>query len=251
MTRQTPHTHLDTADLVRIVDGQLDADEQRTAEQALEQCVVCRTGARRVHDRTTRLSAVLADADWTPPARALADIRGGHAAAAASRAAGRRARVRIAAGIAVLLIGAALVTTPAAAWLARTAASAWSAITNGAESTPPAAAPGDAAASQHAFDYVPDAGELTLRIAATARGSVRLESAAGDRLTLHILRADAPEVLLLPREVRIAGVSSAAATHRVRVPRQVTAVRVVIDGSEPVVYPRGRIDEGVTIAREP
>lgn len=266
------HTHIDTAHLVRLLDGQLEHEERHSAEGALAQCDVCRRSAQRIQERTTRLSAMLLDTDWQPPpaAEALtriqaaaaqppaarsfaassgAPIRDARTAARRARPWARTAQLRLAAGIAVIVVGAAVMVTPAAAWIARAAERAWSIVVGEPAATAPVVqdrAAGDAA--QRTYQYVPDAGMLTVHFPAGATGTLHVAGMEGSRLELTVSGAAAPGVVLLPSEVRIDAADDQDGTYGLTIPRQIDAVRVRVGVRAPLLLTKDRIGAGLSVA---
>jgi anti-sigma factor RsiW len=272
MTMSSGHTHIDTAHLVRLLDGQLEREERRSAEGALAECDVCRRSAQRIRERTTRLSAMLLDTDWQPPpaAEALTRIRAAAAQVPAARSSApgaeapvrddrtatrrtrpwtRTAQLRLAAGIAVIVVGAAVIATPAAAWIARAAERAWSIVVGEPAATAPAVqgrAAGDAA--QRTYQYVPDAGMLTVHFPAGATGTLHVAGTDGSDLELTASGDDAPGVVLLPSEVRIeAAAGDQDGRYGLTIPRQIDAVRVRVGERAPLLLTKERIGAGLSV----
>jgi hypothetical protein len=277
------HTHVDVADLVRLVDGELDEPEAGTIRQALEACDVCRDHELRTRRRAARLALVLADSDPAPPpadaaVAALHAAVAGRAAAAeraaaASRAtaegqpaarpvpgAGRgsarrrtgpggrtgvRARRWLAAGIALVVLGSILVSTPAAAWIARAVERVWSAVTAGAPAHDPGPGATAEPAAERVYEYVPAAGVLDLSFPAGSSGVLRLDTVESATLRLTAAGAAAPEVLLMPSQVRVGGEIGATHEFRVALPPQVDAVRVRVGTGPAVLLSRNRIGAGM------
>jgi len=277
MTMPSGHTHIDTAHLVRLLDGQLEHEERRSAEGALAECDVCRRSAQRIQERTTRLSAMLLDNDWQPPpaAEALTRIRAAAAQvpaaqATAARSSGpgagapvrddrtaarrsrpwtRTAQLRLAAGIAVIVVGAAVIATPAAAWIARAAERAWSIVVGEPAATAPVVQGRTAGgAAQRTYRYVPDAGMLTVHFPAGATGTLHVTGTDGSGLELTASGEDAPGVVLLPSEVRIeAAASDQDDRYGLTIPRQIDAVRVRVGERAPLLLTKERIGAGLSV----
>lgn len=254
------HTHVDAADLVRLVDGELHEPEARAIQLALEACEVCRDNELRIRRRAAGLALLLTDCDpAAPPAAvALTAIRAAAEARPARQAlpgawrprrggtGDSRSRLWLAAGIALVVLGSVLFSTPAAAWLARAAERVWSAVTPG---TPPLPAPGPVSAPvvERVYEYVPDAGVLALTFPAGSAGVLRLDTVQSATLRLAAAGTAAPEVLLMPSQVRVGAGIGATGDFFIAVPRQVEAVRITVGDGAPVLLSRDRVAGGITV----
>lgn len=241
------------AELIRYLDGELDADERGRIDAALASDPVLADRLSTLRRRGQRLSALLADIDpgegvtaaANPAGKAeagattTADVR--EIASARSRRTAGRTRLLRAAVVMLPLLGAALLVPPVRAWIVERLES----IVPGPGSddiVSPAPAAGSGAAAVYTFavegpvvevelDAVQSAGVLTVRLADSPAATLEpISEGAGD-----------PVLILPDGRVRIRNTSASAEGYRLTLPVSVSTLRIRIgDGTAREI----RIDAG-------
>ena len=239
-----PNAHPDEGALLRLLDGEADADERAGWTAHVDACERCRGELERFRARRERLGALLARADFPVPASAPPRpgvVRLPLARAAQARPADRR-WLRAAAAV-LLLLAAAAVATPARAWIAEWLGARWAALAQPAPERgrpAPAPAPAPVAPAQSASSarvrFVPTRSELLVDVAhRQAAGAITLVAADGEAAGAEVLGTDAVDLLVVPDGVRIRNRGTSSAGYRVTVPAGVRRVRLRVAGAERVV----------------
>jgi anti-sigma factor RsiW len=251
MNTDTAHRHIDAADLIRLLDGELVASDRAAAEQALAVCDVCREQATRLRQRSARLSTRLADADWPAPPAAhafarLEAARPRRPVAAPRWSFAQQPRLRLAAAIALVMLAGTLTVTPAAAWLGRALERAWHALTSSDAGSGDATAPAPTQDIAERRAFVPAAGAFTVHCARAEDAVVELSAGADTLLVLRVFGAPVAEVLQEERTLRIDNPPMSGRVYRIVIPEQVSEVRLVAGAAAPVVVSRVELAAGFT-----
>jgi hypothetical protein len=194
--------------------------------------------------RRAALSALLRETDLPVPSLAFPAGR-----IAAARRRRLVVRWRMAAAIAVLLSGAAMVR-PVRAWIVETARGIWAASVRRPAAAPVApAAPAAAPAPANAVTFTPRAGILVVEVAVRqAGGRLRLERGTGPSVTAALIGdAEDAELRVFPDGVRIANRAEATADYAIRLPAGVTSVVIRIGGETPLRLPALAEGEGASV----
>jgi hypothetical protein len=227
-------THLDDADVLRVLDGACESAEREEHGAHVASCPACGTRAGVLARRVERLGRTLAAAD--PASRPIA-----FPAARIARAAQRRTirRWGIAAAITLLIAGAAGVP-PVRAWIVGAARTLFSRTTRGPAAVRPAAAPAAPVApldTAGAVTFTPPDNVFVLRIAGRqAVGTVTIEAAerASASATVTGDRGSV-ELLVLPDGLRIVNAQGSRAGYVVRLPGALSRVVLQIGQEAPIV----------------
>lgn len=224
MTANVADTHLPDGELIRLLDGELDVGETARLQAYLEECAACRQRLQTLRRRSARLTTLLAAADWQTPAALPLPVD-----ELARRRAARHAPGtpwRRAAAVAALLLGAALLASPARAWITEWVGARWQQIIGNEPAAPPPAqptapAPQSLGARVH---FTPVGDEFVLEFATRQPdGSVALERSTGAEATVEVLHGSA-ELLVLPDGVRVRNTPESSAEYRVVVPAGIRRV---------------------------
>lgn len=240
--------HLSDGDLVRLLDGELDAEERARVEAHAAGCEACAARLRRLRRRSARLSGILLASDpQAPPAPVQAPdelaLRRASRDRQAHSAPAPRPWLRVAA-VVVLLLAAGVVASPLRAVVAEWLRTQWERIAApGAGAPAPAAEAPAAPAPERSpagarVQFTPQGTTFTLDVAVPqGAGSVEVRRAAGTSATAEQTGGGAQaELLVLPSGVRIRNAPGATADYRVTVPASVRTVRVRVgEGRETVL----------------
>ena len=230
--------HVDPADLVRLMDGELSAPEAAAVVEHLSRCAECASRQDLLRRQATAISQLLRSADLPAPATSLR--------VTVMPATPRRwASVRAAAVIA-LLIGGAVAVPPVRAWIANVARVAWARVTG--ESTRVEPRPGGTGTTEAgAVSFVPAGVALTIRVPARAGARLILETVEGNRVTAVGINGHAvPGLVVLPEELRL-GLPSDSSDYLVRIPAGLTGVRVMVGIEKPRTVRPGLVGERTVI----
>lgn len=271
--------HLDDGDMLCLLDGEPEAAQRPDAAAHLDACGDCRARMERYRLRRDRLAGLLARTDHPVPASAppspaasgdalpVAPI--GPAAADDAKVIPLRPRATPrpvrwtnrpwlrAAAVVLLLLGAAVVATPARAWIAAWVSRQWDRVAHDGPSTPPpprvvqtppAPAPPQASAQVR---FVPTGGEMRVEVAhPQAAGTLTLMAVDGPAASAEVVGAQTVDLLVVPSGLRIRNTATIAADYRIQVPGGIRRVRVRI-GRREVVVERTEIGAGRTIPLSP
>ena len=204
--------HPDDADLVRLIDGALPEVERGAIEAHVRGCLQCRSRHITLERRSARLSALLRATDLPAPAVPLRVVVRRRKVAGAAR------RWQVAAAI-VLAMGGAMAVSPVRAWMLNAARTVWARATG--EATTSAVR---TVAPSSAVSFVPSGSVLTVRVPAGSNGQLTIDVTEGSEASA--LGARAGSILVMPDEFRFTETLTEGADYQVRVPAQVTLVRV-------------------------
>lgn len=218
--------HPTDGELVRLVDGEDDADDVREHVAA---CDRCRSRLRRLRRRSEGLSRLLEATD--PLVRTPATRSDESDDEAGGRGAGwvpRRRWTRIAAGVA-LLLAAGMAFQPVRAWVVDRARDVVERLRSGTAEDSGAAPSADRAV----VSFVPDGPNLVIRVDRRQRGGELRLVAAHDRREVRasvVGASDGPDASLtvLPSGLRILNRPGSGSSYRVVVPSSLAEVRVQI-----------------------
>lgn len=244
--------HLPDGELVRLLDGELDVAETQRTNVHLAGCVECRARLERLRGRSRRLGGLLRAADWPLPDAAPAPALDTRDELARRRRASRAAWLR-AAALAALLLGGAVLASPARAWITEWIARQWTAATAapGAESaSPPTPASTSGGAAGTRVRFVPAAATFEVDFAARQPGGVLLleQGNGSDVVVVEVVRgAPGAELLVLPAGVRVRNPANGPAAYRVTVPPGVEQVRVRIAGDAAGDFGGAELARGVRV----
>lgn len=236
----TPMTtgHLPDGDLVRLLDGEMDAPERTHTEAHLAACAECRRRLKTLRRRSIRLGELLIASDWEIP-----PLRPPRAAPAS------HSWLRAAALVAVLL-GAVMLASPARAWIAEWVGARWNALASAPEAAPgPQTPPVQQAGPGTRVQFTPTGDEFDLEFTTRqAGGTVRVEPHGAAFVSAEVLRDDVgTDLLVLPNGLRVRNAAESTAEYRVMVPAHLRRVRVRVAGDAPTVLTGEEIRGGRTI----
>lgn len=211
--------HLDDTTLEHALHGELDPEARPVVERHLGGCVACAERLTAARDDERRLFGLLEALDHEPPALDWSAVR---SARGPDRASGGR-RSLLAAGLAVLLVGAAVLAalpgSPVRSWLG--------AIRHEA----PADRPGPAGGStdRSGIAVVPDA-DFEVAFAARQRaGRVRVTLVSTGELELMV--TGEPVELESGADRLVVANAGSSARYELRVPRDLHSFRVTVGGT--------------------
>jgi hypothetical protein len=235
---QTAGPHAEDAELVRLLDGEGEAEERERTLAHTAICGLCAERMEMIRHRGARLSELLAgweaDAIEVPePPLPLSDIE--RARRRVARPAPLPGWMRLAAGI-VLLLGVGMAVSPLRAWVIERWAQV-SAQLAGREVVEQPERP-HGAASGHVVSFLPEGDEFLLQVdAAQAEGVLELLIEAVPRASAEISAGAAGEnLLVLPYGLRIRNAAGSQASYRVTLPAALRQVRVSIGDAPAVSY---------------
>ncbi len=232
-------THLDDAELVRLLDGAAEDVAPAWAEH-LAACTACSARRDAVAHRGARLARLLAATDPAPRALILRTTPAQGRVFAWSRprlAAWPPRRLAAAAALVVLMAGG--VVPPVRAWVAERAVALWHALTGHER---PAAAPASVPAPE------PGAGSVSFPLAEPvftiqvtshqAEGLLTVDAGTRPEAFAAIARGEGPaELVVMPDGLRIVTTSGSTRSYHVRVPPSVTRVVIEVGGAAARVIP--------------
>lgn len=251
--------HLPDGELVRLLDGELEAGERTRAEEHIVECPECRARLHTLKRRSTRLTALLSESDWEAPPmprveaklREIEHTREPRAAARESRTPWLRA-----AAIIAVLLGAGLFATPLPATIASWVAEQWVELTSPRLTAPTSV--GETVSVQEAgqtrVQFAPEGAELTLEFATRqAGGAVTLRSADVELVSAAVVSSGGAgaDLLVLPAGLRIQNTAGSTAEYTVVVPRRVRGVRVRIGDGDPIMLTAAELADGVQLDLRP
>jgi hypothetical protein len=246
--------HVADGDLIRLMDGEMDAAERGRVEAHAGACPECAARLHRLHRRSARLTGILLAADpEAPPAPTTPDeltLRRGRVRRDPAAPA-QRQWLRAAAVVA-LLLGVGIVASPLRAVVADWLGAQWERIAaaGAEEPAPPAAAPADAVVPGTRVQFTPQGAVFTVEVeTAQAAGAVELRRAEGGTATAQQVggAGEPADLLVLPAGVRIHSVPGSTADYRITVPASVRTVRVRVGGSRETVLTADEVEAGTRV----
>jgi anti-sigma factor RsiW len=268
----TGSDHMDDPQLVRYIDREGSPDDRRHWDAHLGSCPRCRSEVATLRDQSAAITAWLDRADFergahAPAATAAAPLAappvgpivgtiaptgGAHPPAPTPTAAGRSrlpfagAGSWLKAAVIVLLVAAPLVAiTPARGWVADRLGLA----DTEQHLTPAARAVGEMEAAAAVIRFAPAPGTFQVAIEAPQeRGDLTLGRVdAGSLAVLEVVGAGPwPEAVVSAQGVRIENEAAAAASYRLLLPPEVTAVGLTLAGRQ-VLVAGPEIDRGTVL----
>ena len=208
-----PGVHVPDHRLLGLVDGELTSSQAASVDAHLADCASCARRRMQLTKQLDRLARVLGEADWTAPPRTVPAV---------TPRASRRGWWQAAAVVAVLLAGG-LTVQPLRALIMKTARAGWEGIaTIFAREQPAAPRPVPSAS-------FPAGSRLTVRFDEQASGRLSIEVTDEPLATVENT-GPGTQLVVLPDELRIAGVVPVDQPIRLRIPPNVREVQVR-DGS--------------------
>lgn len=226
-----PHDELSMLDgrLIRLLDGELDAEERRRLDTLLESSPEARARLDELRMVSVRLSEGLArdPVGPAPPLELPARVPDGRGRMRSYRT---QVRWRAAAGVALLLAGG-LVVEPVRAFLV-------SGVSRVIEALQPEdaalvdAGPTPAAGGPSTVSFAPGGPVFTVSIGSVqSSGTLRIEAVEGAvEVTASVVDGDAESLLVLPSELRVVNGPESAADYRIAVPAALERVEVRVAG---------------------
>lgn len=244
----SPHSrseHLTEGELVRYLDGEIEAGERSRIAEHLLACSSCRAQLEQIRSAREELEGLLNQAEISPDAARKEAARAAmERALAQSR---RRAAPRFrgawlrAAAVATVLLASTLSISPARAWVAQLWHGAVEQVERLAGVEAPAPAPVELSLSNATIGFVPRGERFLLEVRSTQRsGSLVLGIADGASVTASASGEE--EIALLVRQdgMRIENSPNNTADYAIRLPAQLREVRIRVGETEEQVY---RIDQ--------
>jgi Flp pilus assembly pilin Flp len=253
MPRTLEETHLPESDLVRLLDGELNAREQTRAEGHINSCSACQERLRTIEHRCIRLTSLLRESDWSAPTVSpafAAQLERKSSPAPRTRNRPAETHWGRAAAIIAVLLAVGVVATPLPATVAQWVAERWSALTSPRANEPAASSYGSAPVQEVGrtrIQFVPEGDELFLEFATRqASGIVTVRSADVGMVSAEVARAGgaSADLLVLPGGLRVHNMAESTADYIVIVPRTINAVSVRVGGDDLIVLPAAELADG-------
>ena len=217
-------------ELVRYLDGELEAKERSALASRLAAAPEAAARLEQLRRRSGNLSTLLRTRDPSgTETRASAEVIRPTMTKPAARY-GWPPYLKAAAVVALLLTGA-LAVPPARAWLLARLLDAGSAIGLGAAptsvrvTTTPAPAPTGVSTTEVTYSFQVSSDTFTIEATQTA-GRIIVQRSADASASAETAGAGNESILILPRGVRIEGPSSASTVYTIKLPDRVRVVRI-------------------------
>ncbi len=223
--------HIRAGQVVRYVDGELEADERSQIERHLDRCQSCRATIERTRQGAAELGRLLSASDFPIPALTRATGR--------SRLHRRRSRLRpsvrtLAAVLCGVVIATMVSVGPVRAWVADRWGDLKALVVREAASVT-AVAELDAGNNRASLTFTPKSREFVLGIAnRQIRGQLVVEFLEDTRASAEILDGSNEDLIVLPDGLRILNGPESTASYRLTIPARYSSIVLEL-GSEPGV----------------
>lgn len=239
--------HLPEGELVRYLDGETAGGDRARIAAHLLACSECHASLEDLHaareELGDMLAATLPPIDTDRRAFALARIEAAAQRKDARTTVGRRGRYSAlrAAAVTLVVMGAALSTSPVRAWVIDT----WSSVTDVATDTQNEASPLPSVRLNNAsVGFVPVGNVLQIDVANhQADGALVLGVTEGPSVIANAVgAAGIVDLVVLPTGMQIRNEAMDRADYGVQVPRSVSEVRVSVAGAPAATYEMNQLE---------